>query len=494
MKFMLRFCFLFMSCFFMMFLNEVKANTKEEMPYEITSIVAGQKGFEIKGWGLMANTQHFIDKNTHEYQILLHDNGNIQSYIADQSAIDQSDLMRMEGTRKCGINEMNQISDNCWYDYKNVGFKVLIPYDNLEMNKEYRVSLSINAKTSNRKKQIDLYYPTAIPATHIKDEFEYRAISALEDTTLQLSYYDVFVRPIAGDKNKYYTTTNVCSYAYGNKLYYKSKSIFRNIFEKKVVNETTFYRVGAKEADCERNHRVVNEGSAITPAWIPSSFVDYGGKPLVIKTTINNHPPQLKIHQHPNITLKNVSTFDPFQYVSATDKEEGDLTNKIKLVNGEVKKVVGTYPLTFKVSDKYGASDTKIMNVTVQEDPNTPPWIEAFDQTIYQYDPFDYFKGVKAYDQEDGNLTSKLTYKGIVDTTKTGTYEVDYQVYDSKKVKANKKIKVTVIKNPREKIRYVDRNYLWYEQEIPLNWIDKYQILLDQLKTNHDYITISIEE
>ena len=53
--------------------------------------------------------------------------------------------------------------------------------------------------------------------------------------------------------------------------------------------------------------------------------------------------------------------------VSATDKEDGDLTNKVKLVDngGFDKDKVGKYIVTFKVTDKDGASTTAKSTVTI---------------------------------------------------------------------------------------------------------------------------------
>ena len=52
--------------------------------------------------------------------------------------------------------------------------------------------------------------------------------------------------------------------------------------------------------------------------------------------------------------------------------------------------------------------------------------------------------GVSATDKEDGDLTSKVVYKDIGDTTKAGTFEIIYSVTDSvgNKVHAIQKVLV----------------------------------------------------
>lgn len=358
------------------------------------------------------------------------------------------------------------------------------------MNQAYQVSLEFYAKQINRREQIPLYFPTAAPFVHIDHEFEYRAVSALSATQLRVSYYGTFVRPLPGDKSKYYYTKNVCSYGYGNQLFFENNTVYRSIFENRRVANTTYYRLAVQEAGCERNRRVVREGKTIAPAWIPSSFVEYSGKALTIETAIRNHPPVITIHQHPVIEEKEAKTFDPMRYVSAYDQEEGDLTNRITK-SGEVKNQAGTYEIHFTVVDKYGASDLKTMIVTVTKPANTPPILHAHDKTIFQYDAFDYFEDVTADDREDGNLNHSITYSGHVDTSTIGEYEVLYEVRDSQHEKAAKRIKIQVIKNPRERIRYFSIRNPWYKEKIPLNWKTKEPFLMDQLKNRYPYAHVT---
>ncbi len=488
MKLILKFIMMFLCSFFTIFLYgvNVKAITKTKMPYEVMQIQAGTTGFEITGWGFIADSQHYSGSGTHSFALILEDGIQRKRIEASFTSIDQTELMRVQGVRRCGNNEYRVSSDYCYYDYKNVGFKAIIPYRELDMNRSYQVSLEFYAKQINRREQIPLYFPTAAPFVHRNQEFEYRAISALSATQLRVSYYGTFVRPLPGDKSKYYYTKNVCSYGYGNQLFFENNTKYLNIFENRRVANTTYYRLAVQEAGCERNRRVVREGRTIAPAWIPSSFVEYSGKALTIETAIRNHPPIITIHQHPIIEEKDVETFDPMRYVSAYDQEEGDLTSKI-IKSGEIANKDGTYPILFTVTDKYGATDSKTMTVTVTKPANTPPILHAYDKTIFQYDPFNYLEDVTAEDREDGNLNQKITYSGHVDTSKVGGYEVLYQVRDSQNETASKRVKIQVIKNPRERIRYFSVRKPWYKEKIPLNWKSKEAILMDQLKNRYPY-------
>ena len=88
---------------------------------------------------------------------------------------------------------------------------------------------------------------------------------------------------------------------------------------------------------------------------------------------------------------------------------------------------------------------------------NTPPTIEAVDKTIYEGEEFDPKKDVKAYDNEDGNITNKLqVVTNNVNTKQPGKYSVVYKVLDSSNEVATKTIYVTVKENTTPEISAKD--------------------------------------
>ena len=71
-------------------------------------------------------------------------------------------------------------------------------------------------------------------------------------------------------------------------------------------------------------------------------------------------------------TLTVGDTFDPKKDVTAIDKEDGDVTDKIEVIKNNVDtEQSGTYEVTYKVIDSQGASVTKTITVTVKEKKNT---------------------------------------------------------------------------------------------------------------------------
>ncbi|MEH7308083.1 immunoglobulin-like domain-containing protein [Neobacillus drentensis] len=103
-----------------------------------------------------------------------------------------------------------------------------------------------------------------------------------------------------------------------------------------------------------------------------------------------------------------------------------------------------------------GTDVTKEINVNVLSvgtmAPNQKPTISASDIIINAGDRPDWLKGVTAYDQEDGNLTSKIKItQNTVNTAKPGIYKISYSVSDSNGLTDTKEIKVTVKELPNHK-------------------------------------------
>lgn len=66
-------------------------------------------------------------------------------------------------------------------------------------------------------------------------------------------------------------------------------------------------------------------------------------------------------------------TFDPMADVTATDAEDGNLTDKIEILKNTVDpSKPGVYEVTYKVTDSKGASCTKTIKVTVKEKAPAP--------------------------------------------------------------------------------------------------------------------------
>ncbi|MBC6133373.1 DUF5011 domain-containing protein [Listeria booriae] len=166
-------------------------------------------------------------------------------------------------------------------------------------------------------------------------------------------------------------------------------------------------------------------------------------KTITVTVSSNNAP----VITAADKTLKKGASFDPMAGVSASDTEDGDVTDNVSVTANDVDtSAVGTYHVTYSVTDSDGNTTTKTITVTVTS--NDAPVITASDKTLKKGGSFDPMAGVSASDTEDGNVTDKVSVTANdVDTSAVGTYHVTYSVTDSDGNTTTKTITVTVTSN-----------------------------------------------
>ncbi|MBC2099240.1 DUF5011 domain-containing protein [Listeria booriae] len=166
-------------------------------------------------------------------------------------------------------------------------------------------------------------------------------------------------------------------------------------------------------------------------------------KTITVTVTSNDAP----VITAADKTVKKGASFDPMAGVSASDTEDGNVTDKVTVTANDVDtSAVGTYHVTYSVTDSDGNTTTKTITVTVTS--NDAPVITASDKTLKKGGSFDPMAGVSASDTEDGNITSSVSVTANdVDTSAVGTYHVTYSVTDSDGNTTTKTITVTVTSN-----------------------------------------------
>ncbi len=83
------------------------------------------------------------------------------------------------------------------------------------------------------------------------------------------------------------------------------------------------------------------------------------------RSEIINTPPTIEAN---DIEFFEGDNYNPLENVKANDKEDGDLTSKIQIVENTVNQnKKGTYKIVYKVVDSYGVEGTKEVKVTVKE-------------------------------------------------------------------------------------------------------------------------------
>ena len=223
------------------------------------------------------------------------------------------------------------------------------------------------------------------------------------------------------------------------------------------------------------------------------------------KAVVTNSKPTITASDK---TIEENTSFDPKANVTATDPEDGDLTNKIEVIENTVNtKVAGTYKVTYKVTDSANQSVTKTIKVIVKG--NDAPVINAKDKTLTVGDTFNPKANVTATDTEDGNITDKIQVTtNTVNTNTQGTYKVIYSVTDSKGKTTTKEIKVVV--NPKETVNPSNTSLetlmnnasagefylegLTWDKTNKVFTISGYEIILNQNNNNKEYYLVLVNK
>ena len=143
----------------------------------------------------------------------------------------------------------------------------------------------------------------------------------------------------------------------------------------------------------------------------------------------------------PVITLNGASTIDlelgdtyTELGATATDNVDGNLTSSI-VVGGDTvnTSVVGSYQVTYNVSDAAGNAATEVIR-TVNVNPDiTPPVITLIGASTINLNVGGTYTelGATATDNFDGDISGNIVITGTVNTAVAGTYFVNYNVSDS---------------------------------------------------------------
>jgi large repetitive protein len=186
------------------------------------------------------------------------------------------------------------------------------------------------------------------------------------------------------------------------------------------------------------------------------------------------------INENPVITASDFeitagNQINLLDYAKCYDFEDGDLTEKIVIESSEFQQKAGIYLVTYYVEDKYKYFDRKTINIIVKEAYNDPPVILAEDRSVLQHSIFDYFTGVSAYDNQDGNLTSHVITLNDIDTSNLLDQNLCYKVVDSIGAASIKCISIHIFSefSITSKYRYVSKTKLFYDENVPIMWLSK---------------------
>lgn len=175
-----------------------------------------------------------------------------------------------------------------------------------------------------------------------------------------------------------------------------------------------------------------------------------------------------------------------------------DISSRVKIIGHVNSKKVGTYNIGYIIKHKM-VSKKKMRKVSIVD--TVKPVITLVDEeiSIYQNSTFE-DPGVKATDNYDGDITSKIKTENKVDTSKIGAYEVIYKVEDSSGNSAEaKRIVNVVLDNPNQKVAVLNYHFFYDPEkgegcnESICEKVSDFRAQLDYLKENN-FKTLTMKE
>lgn len=444
--------------------------TKASLNFEILDAQMTPETLTINGWAFINENQHY--ETTSDHTIQLEFISLSESFIVTANLVNLSMTSAYEqlGLPYCAADVY--YASTCNYNYDYVGFSVSIPLSRFKLGEKYSTNIIVLAHSSQTYLKTPLYYPISNPVQIRRGDYLFSVMSKLNDTQIKIIETPIYARKAPGKAATIWTSGTNCSMTYGNRLYFKIGSTYTSVISRFVTENQTFYELNAKLDVCVEMRRRIVEGSTIIPVWISGMFVEYSGSPLEINSSLINTNPII-IVENPTISVtEQVNLLD---YAKCNDLEEGDLSYKIVIETTNFINKPGVYFVTYYVEDKYGYYDRDTANITVVGNNNEPPVINAADRYVNQYDQIDYYDGVTAHDNQDGDITNLLRVLNEIDTSQAVDQVVCYSVTDLNSATTSKCIVVYVFSNiaNSSRFRFISKNYLFYLDAVPNQWVGK---------------------
>ncbi|GAB2533894.1 immunoglobulin-like domain-containing protein [Gracilibacillus alcaliphilus] len=142
--------------------------------------------------------------------------------------------------------------------------------------------------------------------------------------------------------------------------------------------------------------------------------------------------------EYPVITLKGdnplileVGTDYQEAGAAATDNADGDISDQIEITGSIDTSKIGSYPVTYQVTDHSG-NQTEVIRTVEVVDTTVPEITLQGEEEVTIELGDDYAEaGATASDNYDGDISEQVTVTGSVDISQIGTYRLTYIVMDS---------------------------------------------------------------
>lgn len=165
-----------------------------------------------------------------------------------------------------------------------------------------------------------------------------------------------------------------------------------------------------------------------------------------------------------NVSDKTISLgndFDPKTGVTATDAEDGTITDKIKVIKNTVNsKELGTYEVTYQVTDSYNHAVEKTIKVTVAEIIKEKKDAAFFLDYLKEENGTLQIKGYNSIKGIDNDLNTAITYKIIYENLSTR------EKYTQELTRITKKEEIS---RPVYSDDNKDYTYSWYKGKLDID-------------------------
>lgn len=194
---------------------------------------------------------------------------------------------------------------------------------------------------------------------------------------------------------------------------------------------------------------------------------------------IDDDKPIITLNGEKNQTINYKTNYIEEGY-NAIDNLDGDITNKVEIINNIDNTKLGKYKIIYKVKDSSN-NETQIERTIEVKDIEAPTI--KLNRNINSYVLLNgsiNLKDVKAIDNLDGDITDKVEIIGEVNTKKEGLYKVTYKVKDSSNNETSLETTINVQKKNTKGIPVL--MYHWFFDDTKNEDITK-------KPNNHNYIS-----
>jgi len=177
-----------------------------------------------------------------------------------------------------------------------------------------------------------------------------------------------------------------------------------------------------------------------------SDSLGNAGTPAVrVVNVVDTTPPVISlVGANPLEVSHGTSFVDPG--ATATDNVDGDVTGSIVATSTVDTSAVGTYSVTYEVSDSSGNAATPVVR-TVEVVDTTGPVITIIGENPFEIGQGETYvdPGATATDAVDGDVTGSIVVTDTVDTSVLGSYSVTYEASDSSGNSATPAVRVVEV-------------------------------------------------